>query len=486
MASFFSSLSKIITGSCPSSSSSLPSLSSPIKRIAILGAGPCGLATAKYLRAQNAFDTITLYERQPANAAGGVWYYTPETAAPPSLPQPDPRARPHDCVRGSTPPFFASAMYDELHANIMGSLMQYDEVPFPADARLFPSRQIIRDYVLAYGRDLQPLVRYSHEVTCVSLSATPAGVDQWIVEARDLVAGTTSSAVYDAVVIANGHYTLPYVPSIAGLAEFAAAHPGIVSHSKQYRSKQVFTGKRVIVVGNGPSGADIARQIGQVAAQPLYLSVRHATAPDRLAHIGATEVPEISEFLPSTRGVRLIDGTEISDIDALIFSTGYFFSYPFLEDLQDKLITSGRGVRGLYQHLFYAEHPTLAFSGLLQQAVPYSVAEAQAAALAAVWSGKEHLPSLEKMKAWLQELEAERGESLHNMPRGTDGAYINELHDWVAKSTVKKPPYWDDHKLWQRKLFIEAKLRFEKGGCTAKTLEDLGFKYPEVPNESPV
>ncbi len=49
-----------------------------VKRIAIVGAGPTGLAAAKYLVAENAFDTIDIYEQQ--GEVGGVWNYTPSLA----------------------------------------------------------------------------------------------------------------------------------------------------------------------------------------------------------------------------------------------------------------------------------------------------------------------------------------------------------------------------------------------------------------------
>ncbi|KAL5604174.1 hypothetical protein BROUX41_002155 [Berkeleyomyces rouxiae] len=454
-----------------------------VKRVAIIGAGPCGAAIAKYLRAQDAFPIIDIYERQSVSARGGVWFHTPETPPAPTFPQTSPHAPLGDCVPGCKPPLYASPMYDDLHANIMGSLMQYTDSPFPASAKLFPSRQIIHDYVCAYAAEISGLVKFSHNVVRIDLS-TADGRDQWTVHAENGSAdGALTSATYDAVVVANGHFSLSHVPDIAGLAAFAAANPGVVSHSKQYRSNASFAGKKVIVIGNGPSGADIARQIQKVAASPLYLSVRHATPPDRLEHIGAVEVPEIAEFLPDTRGVRLMDGTKITDVDAVLFCSGYLFSLPFLPDLQDQLITTGRAVHGLYQHLFCIEHPTLAFPGLLQQAIPYVIAETQAAVLATVWSNAENLPTKAVMQAWNDTLKQERGENLHNMPKGTDGIYINKMHDWVSKSSIKKPPHWEELQLWERKLFPQAKLRFEQGGCMAMSLEELGFKYPELPDE---
>lgn len=48
---------------------------------------------------------------------------------------------------------------------------------------------------------------------------------------------------FDAVTVANGHFSVPYVPSIRGLEEFAELHPGSVEHSKVYRGREKYRGK---------------------------------------------------------------------------------------------------------------------------------------------------------------------------------------------------------------------------------------------------
>jgi cation diffusion facilitator CzcD-associated flavoprotein CzcO len=48
---------------------------------------------------------------------------------------------------------------------------------------------------------------------------------------------------FDAVVVASGHYTVPFVPYIEGLEEFAKAYPGSVEHSKGYRGPDKYRGK---------------------------------------------------------------------------------------------------------------------------------------------------------------------------------------------------------------------------------------------------
>jgi len=43
---------------------------------------------------------------------------------------------------------------------------------------------------------------------------------------------------FDGLVIATGHYSVPYIPAIPGLKEFAERYPGSVEHTKQYRGPE--------------------------------------------------------------------------------------------------------------------------------------------------------------------------------------------------------------------------------------------------------
>ena len=48
---------------------------------------------------------------------------------------------------------------------------------------------------------------------------------------------------FDAVVLANGRYCVPYIPPVPGLREFQEKHPGVVEHSKYYRAASDYLGK---------------------------------------------------------------------------------------------------------------------------------------------------------------------------------------------------------------------------------------------------
>ncbi|KAK3365906.1 hypothetical protein B0T24DRAFT_637248 [Lasiosphaeria ovina] len=451
-----------------------------VKRVAIIGAGPCGLAAAKYLTAQKAFASIVVLEQQAE--VGGVWNYSPRASQTLHVPQvsasipPDP---PLQSSQATAAPVFPSPMYDVLHTNIPRALMRYSDLAFPGDSLIFPSRDTVHDYLVTYAKDIRHLIRFSTQVQDVRLRRGEDGRDRWLVRTLSLGSGETATETYDAVVVASGHYSITHVPEIKGISKFHKAWPGVISHSKLYRNPKPFRNKKVVVVGNAASGLDIAAQISRVCAKPLLLSVQTATPPANLAHVGAEEVPVIEEFLVGEKGLRFQNGRVEKDVDTVVFATGYLFAFPFLASLKPPLITNGRRVHGLYKHLFYIDHPTLVFPGLPIKVVPFPFAESQAAIFSRTWANLLPLPPAAEMKKWEDEEAERKGPSFYVWPKGADAEYINSVHDWIARSGTagKEPPYWDAELIWERQVYFEAKLKFEKEGCTAKSLKDLGFEY---------
>ncbi|KAJ2965321.1 hypothetical protein NUW58_g10906 [Xylaria curta] len=226
------------------------------------------------------------------------------------------------------PAIFPNPMYEDLHTNIPHTLMRYSDLGFTADGKgkgthedceIFPSRQVVQEYLLQYARDVRHLVRFSTQVTDVSLQTPPPETqeansgqqslirDKWTVRSTNLLTDASHTETYDAVVVASGHYSAPYIPSAAPeISAFAAAHPGVISHSKTYRTASAFAGKRVMVVGSGPSGLDIASQISAVCASPLIISARSAIPEDTAAHLGVGDkvrvVGPITHFLVDEKG----------------------------------------------------------------------------------------------------------------------------------------------------------------------------------------
>ncbi|KAI0883193.1 FAD/NAD(P)-binding domain-containing protein [Annulohypoxylon maeteangense] len=498
-----------------------------VNKIAIVGAGPSGLAVAKYLLAQNAFAQVVVFEQQAE--VGGVWNYSATARPIAQLPVPQVVAFPgwleepvyaggeggNGDEKGK--PLFPTPMYDDLNTNIPHTIMKYSDFSFRDGCEIFPRREDVQAYLVQYAKDVRHHIKFSTQVSDISLREKNTQKpweerDQWDVSTTDLVTGEKRKDVYDAIVVASGHYSTPYIPDgVADIKAFHEAHPGVISHSKMYRNAESYRGKKVVVVGTGASGLDIAAQIRRVSQTPLIVSAREGATEETLEHFGGgkfVQVGQIKRFLVEERGVEFyslddedeegntvkVEGKEKptiieKDIDAVLFCTGYLFTFPFLTTLTDPpLVTDGRRVHGLAKHFLHINHPTLTFPSLPIKVIPFPLAEAQGAVFARLWSNTLPLPS----RSALEAMEREDGDQkdpgkYHVFPKGGDGQYINELHDWVmrdggGKEGGKEPPYWDGELLWQRGIYIEAKMQFEKTGKSATTLEELGFRYePQEP-----
>lgn len=392
-------------------------------------------------------------------------------------------------------PVFVSPIYEKLETNIPRGLMGFKDLDWPQDSQLFPKHQTVLEYIEDYGRDVHDTIRYSTQITNVTpLSDDPT--TSWSVTSRDLHTSASTTETYDAVIVANGHFITPYIPDIPNITDCDKAHPGLVSHSKYYRRPEEFSGKKVVVVGNSASGADISNQIAEHCKLPLLWSSRStnlfvSAAPKDPRR---RELPPIKRLIPDSRGVEFEDGTVENDVDAIVFATGYFYSLPFLEQVEPKLITDGGHVNHTYKHLFYAPKPTLSFLALPQRVIPFPVAEAQASLLSRVYSGRLSLPPLSDMEKWEQERIADTGagRAFHLLPFPKDGNYINELSSWALSASRKEglenngqgklPPVWGEWEFWCRENFPAIRQAFGKLGSKrfeTRTLEEVGFSYEE-------
>jgi cation diffusion facilitator CzcD-associated flavoprotein CzcO len=380
-------------------------------------------------------------------------------------------------------PLFSNPMYDHLNTNIPKGLMKYSDQDFLSESLLFPTREDVQDYLLRYAQDIRYLITFSTQIEDVSLYHGD-GQDRWSLLARSTITGEATNIDYHAVVIANGHYSVPFIPSVPGIEAFRNAYPSIISHSKIYRSPQSFTNKKVIVVGSGASGLDIGNQISLVCKKPLLNSVRSSEAL-KIGIENKEEVSPIAEYLVEQRGVRFEDGRIEMGIDAIVYCTGYLYAYPFLNSLEPPIVTTGRRVIGLYQQLFHISHPTLVFTALSQKVIPFPLSEVQGAAIAKVWSNKLVLPEKEEMVAWEKKKVEELGDNtnFHVLGYPKDADYINELHDWAGSAEdgfAKEPPYWDEKQRQTRAVFADIRKKFVESGGKAKTIKELGAEFEDL------
>jgi cation diffusion facilitator CzcD-associated flavoprotein CzcO len=159
--------------------------------------------------------------------------------------------------------------YDRLHLHTVRWLSALPGYAIPRAFGKWPSRDRVVDYLEDYTR------RHGLEVrTGVEVQALERSGDGWRL--------ATSSGAFDAerVVVATGHSNVPFLPSWPGAFE------GELVHSSDYRNAAPFRGKRVVVVGAGNSGAEIAVDLVEGGAAEALLSVRTPPAIVRRDTLG--------------------------------------------------------------------------------------------------------------------------------------------------------------------------------------------------------
>jgi len=132
----------------------------------------------------------------------------------------------------------------------------------PKDYPEWPTGAQIQTYLAGYADTfgLTPEVRLNTEVT----AAFPAGDGSWTVQTRG-EAGDGPPETFDRLVIANGVFCEPAMPSFPGLDEFTAAGGRVMAGTELHDAEQA-RGRHVLVVGYGKSACDITVPLSRVAA----------------------------------------------------------------------------------------------------------------------------------------------------------------------------------------------------------------------------
>lgn len=137
--------------------------------------------------------------------------------------------------------------------------MEFPDFPYPEGTKSYPPQADVLSYLNAYVDefDLKKYIKFSHMV----IRVLPIEKGQWEVIVKDLPNDTFETKIYDAVFVANGHFTAPRMPHIDGVNEFK----GKIIHSHDFRTAQAFKGDKVLVIGGGPSGLDLMAHISKTA-----------------------------------------------------------------------------------------------------------------------------------------------------------------------------------------------------------------------------
>lgn len=192
------------------------------KDILIIGAGPAGLAVAGRLR--KAGLDFELLEK--SNQVGHSWHNH----------------------------------YDRLHLHTVKELSNLPHKEFPEDYPRYVPRQKLVEYFDSYAQEFNINPLFGEEID--SLTKAPDG--KWEVRSKS---GNAYLAKH--VIIATGVNRVPKVPVWEGQELFT----GNISHSRTYKNPKPYLGKKVLVIGMGNTGAEIALDLSEHEVD-TYISVR--------------------------------------------------------------------------------------------------------------------------------------------------------------------------------------------------------------------
>lgn len=401
------------------------------QKIAVIGAGPCGLAACKAL-GEYGLDYECLEAR---DYIGGIW----------------------NVERGG-------GGYRSLHTNTSTRTMSYSDFPFEADCPAYANAEQMIRYFERYAEHFQLFdqISFSSRVA----RALPLNDGNWRVE---LESGETRE--YSSIVVASGQYASPRMPHASIPGKFAGRH----LHVSDYLDRTTpidLRAMRVVVVGLGSSAAELAAELCNTdapvgSASQVILSARSgrwvvpkivdgkpldASSPHPSARVptvlrvlpgnagqwlirrtmgkflrqqfansgGATALglpeptiapwedrptisldfipalqankidvrPGISRFAGST--VHFSDGTS-TEADVILYATGYQLDFPFLEE--ETLGCKATRLE-LYQRISHPAHDQLFFVGCSRVMCSlWPVAEQQSYWIACLLSGGFKLPS---------------------------------------------------------------------------------------------
>ncbi|WP_439487862.1 ArsO family NAD(P)H-dependent flavin-containing monooxygenase [Algoriphagus sp.] len=179
----------------------------------IIGGGQSALACGYFLR-RTGLDYLIVDDKQ---ACGGSWPQTWESLT-----------------------LFSPSQFSSLPGFLM-----------PASAGEYPSRDEAIAYLCAYEQRYDLPIRRDVRVTSVSREE-----DVFVIQT---ISGEQLKA--KAVISATGTWQKPFIPEVPGREAFK----GVQMHSAEYKNSTVFEGKKVLIVGEGNTGAQLLAEVSKVA-----------------------------------------------------------------------------------------------------------------------------------------------------------------------------------------------------------------------------
>ncbi|GIY52617.1 flavin-containing monooxygenase FMO GS-OX-like 4 [Caerostris darwini] len=341
-------------------------------KVAVIGAGAAGLCAGRHLVAEPARFQFDIYEQQ--DDVGGTWRYSTHVGK-------DEYGLP-----------VHSSMYKNLRTNLPKEVMAFPDFPFEnCDGHSFLHHTEVLHYLEEYAKnyDLYKYIKFHKFIDNIRPLKQEDAPIEYAVSFSDVVTKEKETYIYDAVMVCNGHYSVPYFPEIPGLNDFK----GLLIHSHDYREPEDFKNMKVVVLGAGASGIDIAIEVSRVAKEVI---LSHNTPPKTCPLPDNTKQEKGIESM-SKSSVTLIGGKHY-ECDAIIICTGYLYHYPFL-DASFNVKIGDQHISPLFLHMFLIDYPTLAIWAVPKLIVPFPIYDQQAKVFLKFLKGKVELPTPETMRA---------------------------------------------------------------------------------------
>ncbi|TKC47349.1 hypothetical protein EI555_006405 [Monodon monoceros] len=337
------------------------------KQVATVGAGVSGLASIK--RCPEEGLEPTCFER--SDDLGGLWRFTEHVE--------EGRA----------------SLYKSEVSNSCKEMSCYPDFPFPENYPNYVPNSVFLEYLKMYANQFNLLkcIQFKTKVSSVTKCPVFSVTGQW--EVVTLHEGKQESAIFDAVMVCTSFLTNPYLP---------------LDSFPEYKHPDIFRDKRVLVIGMGNSGTDIAMEASHVAKK-VFLSTRdqlpmgHGARDVISEHVQKCSPNSSCELVDSKKDEQLVQSTQLREpvlsnelpgriitgkvlikpsvkevkensvvfnntpkeepIDIIVFATGYTFAFPFLHETVVKVED---GQASLYKYIFPAhlQKPTLAVIGLIK------------------------------------------------------------------------------------------------------------------------
>jgi cation diffusion facilitator CzcD-associated flavoprotein CzcO len=263
-----------------------------MSRYCVIGAGAAGISALQLLR-EAGYD-VDCYEK--TDRVGGHWHTD----------------------------------YDALHLITSRDTTHFENFPMPADFPPFPRRDQVRVYLESYAKEhsLYDVITFGTTVSSVVPIETdgPVGDAGWTV-----TLDSGESHIYDGVLVANGHLWDQKIPAVPG--EFT----GTQIHSGSYHNTGDIEGTRVLVVGAGNSGCDLAVDAAQHRFD-VDIVIREGMFFQPKSYFGVPrqEVAWMAQFAPDEQDL-------IARLLARV-SIGEWHNYPGLLEPKAKTLAEGRTV----------------------------------------------------------------------------------------------------------------------------------------------